>query len=267
MPSIATANDVRIGGTSLATEVWLGATRVWQRTVWTPLLISGLRVWLDASDAATVTLNGSNVSQLSDKSGNNNHAKQTSASVQPVYSASGINGKGCLLYNLVGHRLQFQSPLLIEENMIVASVWQRATSGIQTIDLGRNALNSQPFGIWWGSTNFINSSLGIAGTSPIYGNSTASGDFISFAKRGSLNASISRNGAMFGTQQAAPPLSGQLDFVGYRPGANQTHTGLWAETIVASDNSTATQYKIEGYLAHKWGISLPAGHLYHLNPP
>lgn len=44
-------------------------------------------LWLDAQDVSTLTLDGVNVTQWSDKSGNNNHAVQADASLQPTYDA------------------------------------------------------------------------------------------------------------------------------------------------------------------------------------
>jgi hypothetical protein len=57
--------------------------------LWTPAQIT-TAVWLDAADAGTIVLNGSNVSQWRDKSGNGRHVSQSTASQQPIYDA--ING-------------------------------------------------------------------------------------------------------------------------------------------------------------------------------
>lgn len=53
---------------------------------------SGLTLWLDSDDFSTITLNGSNVSQWDDKSGNDNHFAQSIASSQPLYTGQTING-------------------------------------------------------------------------------------------------------------------------------------------------------------------------------
>lgn len=65
-------------------------------TGFNPLSISGLAAWYDASNAASITLNGSTVSQWNDLSGNGRHQIQGSASLQPTYNASGLSGKGTL---------------------------------------------------------------------------------------------------------------------------------------------------------------------------
>src|ERR1700748_1258223 len=56
-----------------------------------PSDIAGLTLWLDASDSSTLTLNGTNVSQWNDKSGNGNNATQATMVSQPVYGAASLN--------------------------------------------------------------------------------------------------------------------------------------------------------------------------------
>jgi hypothetical protein len=65
--------------------------------LWRPdELGSALELWLDAEDTASITLNGSNVVQWDDKSGNGRNATQATASFQPTYQATGFNGKPTL---------------------------------------------------------------------------------------------------------------------------------------------------------------------------
>jgi hypothetical protein len=53
--------------------------------LWRPNQLA-LSLWLDAEDSASITLNGSTVSQWSDKSGNGRHATQGTAASQPTYA-------------------------------------------------------------------------------------------------------------------------------------------------------------------------------------
>ena len=64
-----------------------------------PKSISGLSLWLDASDASTITLNGSNVSEWRDKSGGSPNASQATAASQPAYTSSAINGRPAVDFN------------------------------------------------------------------------------------------------------------------------------------------------------------------------
>ena len=54
--------------------------------------VSGLQLW--AKNATDVTLNGGNVSQWNDQSGNSNHLTQATASLQPAYSAGEVDFDG-----------------------------------------------------------------------------------------------------------------------------------------------------------------------------
>ncbi len=54
-----------------------------------PKTIASLVAWFDAADTSSITLNGDLVSQWDDKSGNGNHAAQSTESKQPKYNTSG----------------------------------------------------------------------------------------------------------------------------------------------------------------------------------
>lgn len=61
---------------------------------WTPAELGvDLRLWLDANDASTITLNGSTVVQWNDKSIYGHHLDQATASLQPTYIAVDSHGK------------------------------------------------------------------------------------------------------------------------------------------------------------------------------
>lgn len=61
-----------------------------------PLDISGLKLWLDASDTGTITQAGGYVSQWDDKSENSYHLVQATASAQPVTGSRTINSLNVL---------------------------------------------------------------------------------------------------------------------------------------------------------------------------
>lgn len=60
-----------------------------------PKKLSGLLLWLDASDASTITTD-TGVSEWRDKSGNAQKMEQSSGSNQPAYLTDGIGGKPAL---------------------------------------------------------------------------------------------------------------------------------------------------------------------------
>lgn len=58
-----------------------------------------LSMWYDADDAASITLNGSTVSQWNDKSANARHISQGTASQQPTYETNKLNAKPAILFD------------------------------------------------------------------------------------------------------------------------------------------------------------------------
>jgi len=76
---------------------------------WNPAQLGAdLALWLDADDADTITLNGSDVSQWNDKSGNGNHVSNGAASTQPAYLTTGWNGKPTVSFTKAGLEFLFR---------------------------------------------------------------------------------------------------------------------------------------------------------------
>lgn len=238
-------------------------------TFWTPEKIQ-TSLWLDAQDSSTVILNGNNVSQWRDKSGNIRHATQNTASFQPSYEQNGINQKPSIKYNsLTNNKLQLDTTISITQNMSVFSVFRRETSGIWTIDIGCNILNARPHGFMWVTTNFLYNGLGQSSLNPvIFGNSTLTGNYIAQTRRNETTSQIWLNGSKYGIDRAALSVGGELYWVGHR--LNQSHSGLMGEVIVINQEVTLEiQRKMEGYLAHKWNLTsqLPIDHPYKTQKP
>lgn len=63
---------------------------------WTPASIASLAVWLDPSDAATLTTVDGKVSQIADKSGHGRHVAQATDTLRPLTGT--LNGKTALSY-------------------------------------------------------------------------------------------------------------------------------------------------------------------------
>ena len=67
-------------------------TARWALPPFNPLLVSGCRLWLDAQDASTLTLNSGAVARWQNKAATSNDAVQVTADRQPVYEAGGAGG-------------------------------------------------------------------------------------------------------------------------------------------------------------------------------
>lgn len=70
-----------------------------------PRSAAGLALWYDASDASTITLNGTTVSQWRNKSGVERSVVETSASLQPAYKRNGLNSLATVTFDGANDRL------------------------------------------------------------------------------------------------------------------------------------------------------------------
>lgn len=236
---------------------------------WTPAdLGAALALWLDAEDTASITLNGSNVSQWSDKSGNANHAVQNTAALQPVYSATGWGGKPSIEF--AQDRLELPSNFASGTSLYFVAQRTGAT-GNQTL-------------------------LGCTGPSdyvPIFSDGNVSSQLLRFAGiNDPAQSSIYMTGELIKAKNSIPVVNRDalFDLAGSRriweflgilplsssPWIGYTGSGGYAwygpiVEIVAStnDSSTEERQKLEGYLAWKWGLeaNLPADHPYKSAPP
>ena len=71
-------------------------TEIWDQTTFAGPPVSGYKLWLDASDTASITASGGAVSQWSDKSGNARHLTQGTGANQPTTGTRTINGKNVI---------------------------------------------------------------------------------------------------------------------------------------------------------------------------
>ena len=219
-------------------------------------------VWLDASDSSTITESGGKVSQWNDKSGNGHHATQSTTDNQPTTNSRQQSGLNVIDFD--GNDLVRNSSFDINTtDLTVFSVrkWDTNVSGdrVWTIhnlpneDQGK--LNEAGFGIGYRSptdryaTYSANLNL----------------ELLSFATNDTNSQKIWVNG-LFETENtgAITPFTSNAITIG-ADAAGNSFDGMVAEVIIVeSSMSDNDRKKIEGYLAHKWGLegSLPADHPY-----
>ena len=233
--------------------------------LWGPSNIGAtLSVWLDAADSSTITLNGSTVSQWSDKSGNGLHFSQATAANQPTYTAS--NPLSNNLGSIGGTTNAGTIGLICNGTFLTAQIFcvLRYKDGTVNFPAGE-----YPTAI---------SGPGVSGSDRAIMGASAS----SFLQTGNWDGGvISKNAAATSNVATPMPLSiVRVDGISsvnqvWRVGCNfssinRSWTGLYPEFIFL--NATATtdiRERIEGYFAWKWGLVslLPGGHAYKLSPP
>ncbi len=222
-----------------------------------PRSISGLAGWWDAADATSVTLNGSSVSQLNDKSGSGFHATQTSAANQPAYVTSAINGRNVVRFTSTSnlHRLLLTGPALTNENTWVlvattSSVGGYIVSADGTGNAGPSLISNfgQAYEFFWGNLNRATIASSASGANIL------SADF---ANLGNLRTYY--NGSPAGSIAALTvSFSGlSLARIGNAINNNGGFGGDFCEFLHYNRVlGNGERLAVEQYLSHKWGKSL-----------
>ena len=252
---------------------------------WTPASIT-TTIWLDAADAATITLNGSTVSQWNDKSGNACNVTQATASKQPSFSASGLNSKGLITFDgsndLLQNTLKPAGDSSITQTSIIA-VWRTiAKSGDDVyIMLGNDTVAGSVRALFspnnstvlkytnWSSESSGTLGVDVAGSHHIFhlNQEYTTAQQITLYRDGTKDAGHPQ---LLATQQAR--LTNGI-IIGT---SNSAYEGLHycnisvAEILVTNFALNSTQrQQAEGYLAHKWGLTanLPSDHPYKTAAP
>ncbi|MCU0273185.1 MAG: fibronectin type III domain-containing protein, partial [Acidimicrobiales bacterium] len=268
----ATAYEFRVAAVNAAgTSAWSPTASATTSTAWTPADLTGVALWLDAADASTTVLNGSTVSQWSDKSGNDRHAVQPTASAQPTRIASGQNGRPVLRFD--GNR----GLLVSAASMTLAQPFERFIAAtFQTKASSSVVFDSNNTSSW----NYLyNGESGDAGSWVVGAGVRvigATADFLPHQFWARM-AGASGLSSVDGASPTGPVNVGTHSLQGATIGhirsmfnVNYGFVGDIHEVLLVSGTlADADRRRVEGYLAHRWGTtsSLPAGHPYKTAPP
>jgi hypothetical protein len=234
------------------------------RKTFSPADLSTVNLWLDASDSTSITHSSNAVSQWNDKSGNNNHAAQAFAGDKPTYSNTAMSGKPGLNFD----NDKFSIPAIDMVGKTLLAVIQPDISTTQQI-LSHSSINVQ---LRLSPSN----QLQYASASPLYTNGTASTgtlandqiSFVSFTLDNTFGFSI--NGT-FQNSGVSKGSSGSSIFnqIGTRAASSERFNGKMGEILIMGSVSSTEREKVEGYLAHKWGLAgnLPSSHPYKIAHP
>lgn len=230
---------------------------------WTPAALgSSLALWLDADDAATITLNGSNVSQWNDKSGNDRNATQPIAASQPTYSATSFNGKPTLTWDGIDDAMNLSMSLPATDLNLFA-----------VLDPDVTAQNDYILDIGSVRRTFATSGQIFAGSwNPAAAPITTGGQRIYGFTTGPTNQIVYSDGTAVSTLAAVPAalVDGAVGLGNRFLGTAFGPVGDMSELVFVSGTLSDTdRQKLEGYLAWKWGLeaNLPVGHPYKNIPP
>lgn len=245
---------------------------------WTPSEIT-TDLWLDASDTDFFTLDDSNnVEQWDDRSGNNRHAIQTSSALRPTLVTGGLNSQDTLSFN---GSSQYMTHAVITSNptdlhIFAVSKYTGSNSGVLW---GHRSDTTRLIQLTWQSNTELNLQLRSSVSSLVTVSKTvSSGQWINASAK--FSASTSEHNVwdhgIAATQNttdfAGQNFSSSTESIGvtFSPSLAAYFEGQIAELIVINGLvSTTDRQNIEGYLAHKWGLTekLPSNHPYKMVQP
>lgn len=238
---------------------------------WTPANMS-TALWYDASDAATITTVGGAVSQWNDKSGSSRNATQGAEASRPLLVQAAVNGRSAIDFD--GSNDFMSSSLtaagLFSNAFCFVALFQRRRSGnSDAVPVNRRITNiASPFDGFSSTRRIGTGSAQTSLTSVSWTNISSlpnSPTLFSFCAtpstayehlNGTLVGQQSTVGISFSDPGGATNLGGT---------SNVNFGGYLCETVVVSALlSDGDREKLEGYLAHKWGVTstLPSNHPY-----
>ena len=219
---------------------------------WSPAEIT-TSVWLDAADASTITADGNGISQWDDKSGNDHHAVQTNNTYKPAHVQNDLDGKDgvdfylnkSLRKNTGTQTVGYVIAVLKAENAIWNhhhTIFGRRTDarfgGFMQINNTGFHNNVYPGSVWVDGTSQTVSTSGFSTIdSPHIWSYTPNGNTVK-------------------------TLTGGYSMGNYDNGGTGGSATQYEVVVLPTIPSDEEREKLEGYLAHKWGLAanLPVDH-------
>jgi len=233
-------------------------------TKWHPGMTGAVVTWYDADDFDSISISGGKVSEWKDKLWVN-HASQSVASQRPSYQAS--------------DPYHNNMPTIGDEDTNTGQIGIETPSiTVKTVYIIMDYKDGLDANFDLGLQTFL---YGASDKARIMGSGT---DFY-----GTINSGVFYNGGgAYRNGSSSSNLTGVLPMpstlykvksgasvtklfnIGYDPGRTRDWQGSYGEIIFTDGTeSPDEEEKIEGYLAHKWGLEglLPGGHAYKTTAP
>jgi hypothetical protein len=265
---------------------------------WIPKdLGSSLIAWYDAKDFGRLTIVGGKVSIFADKSGNGYHLGQSNSSRRPVYSATGLDGSrpglsyaSATTCELVRNIAPIPTINAVSGVTVAAvanftsltanRMYTNFLAGSSALPNTRTGFGLQNSGALLGAGRRLQSDALAQVTSttlaPALGSNVfISGKFDYAAARLSLrmNGTADNNlpfltaGNSNATDSRGIAIGGNSDTIS--AGGSPINGNMGENLFILGAVSEATMDVIDGYLAHRWGLTslLPNGHVYKNEAP
>ena len=240
----------------LLTQFSISPVQKVHAAAWTPASLGGtLGLWLDASDASTITSAGGLVSQWSDKSGNGRHATQPTSGSQPTYTGTALSFGSSSRF-MSGAMAANSFPTSMQVTVVSTSIGSN-TYWAYPFNRTKNN-NPAPFDLY-NTTVYIGTGDNIAG----YGDYGV--NFGTLTTRSMVSTTLSASKIeqfLNGTNRLSKPGSypygdGSVGLYQIATRADRVtqFTGEINEIIVTNELSNSDRVNLESYLAAKWSIA------------
>lgn len=233
---------------------------------WTPAQLSSseMYLWLDGSDAATlfdavsggssVAENGA-IARWQDKSGNNNHATQSTLGFRPMRVSGGVRFDG------TDDRMTLTTNLTGTDYAFFGVVKKRASGNAMFV-----LANGTGSGGGYVYADFSDGNLYFTNDTT-FRQATGHGNNLSTVIV-SQDLLLYRNGTIVSTTSGTNSNTA-INTVGARPSSSHFANADFYELIFGHISLARLAYPFEGYFAHKYGLTanLPSSHPYKSAPP
>jgi hypothetical protein len=269
----------------VGTSTYSTASSAVTPAAFSPSSVSGLQLWLDASDASTLftaTTGGSlvaadgGVARWEDKSGNARHFTQSTSGSRPLRKTSQQNGKDTLLFDGTNDFLSGGDYLDVNTGGITAFVVHKRNATGTTHELLTKADNN---GLGWFFRHisadklsaYLQQTVADASSRASANTVTASSYIVAvmwFAAGAFQSIAYSRNGTALamanavsegGSGAQTPPNTNGVMLIGAQvyAGLYYNHANANIAEIIIYDTalSDANRSAVESYLMSKWGIT------------
>jgi hypothetical protein len=259
---------------ALQTRFMRPLARFQSQATFSPLALSGLQLWLDATDSQSITLNSGNVSQWADKSPQGNNATQATAIRQPAYATASVNGLSSVEFDGTNDFMDITVSGIggLATGFFAWVIEPIAAGNTDGYDPSIAFVSSDSTDL--GALHYIKQNLTgasypwyLPGVNPYDGfGSYSYGQqvMLSFERNNSA-ANVFKNGDLEGAISSLPASTTAVGLrLAMQPDPAR-HSNIRVCEVIACFGSVAgDRAKAEGYLAHRWGLaaSLPSGHPY-----
>jgi len=251
------ASSIKAGSTTIK-RVYRAGTNVWGD--WSPSSVT-TDLWLDAQDSSTITSSSGAVSQWDDKSGNGNHATQSTADRKPTYSSTAMAG-GKPGLDFVVDYMSFPE-IDASTGKTIFFVWEPDAAvqnflmshSTNNIQLKTNSSNKAEYAnnlAWYPNGFQSNATISLNNIS-----------IVGFVLDTTLTYSVNGTVQNDSTKTRDDSITNtKFNQIGSLKGFDPVLNGKIGEIVVMDSVTSTDREKMEGYLAHKWGVTgnLPSDH-------